>query len=222
MILIYSSNHMRMWHHLVLALNWSFFDSEGWMMNTHTFISGRGKFQSLDRKMLAVHDWGHRVQWVSPRVSLFIRRLYEPCVCCAVDNTSPGRRRWMGRSRGRGVRAWHGSGATHDTPMSHSHPDFFLNETHCSLSRIWNLSWLSVFRYWYVVADCMTVWLYSQTTSSEARVSFNSRRCCVSSLWQTDHLLLRNPLKTRRGTGSFLAAMATVRFSDFKRHFSTQ
>ena len=157
MILIYSSNHMRMWHHLVLALNWSFFDSEGWMMNTHTFISGRGKFQSLDRKMLAVHDWGHRVQWVSPRVSLFIRRLYEPCVCCAVDNTSPGRRRWMGRSRGRGVRAWHGSGATHGTPMSHSHPDFFLNETHCSLSRIWNLSWLSVFRYWYVVADCMTV-----------------------------------------------------------------
>jgi hypothetical protein len=62
MILIYSSNHMRMWHHLVLALNWSFFDSEGWMLNTHTFISdtftshihGRGKFQSLDRKMLAV------------------------------------------------------------------------------------------------------------------------------------------------------------------------
>ena len=185
MIFLYSSNHERMWHNLVLALTIEVF----WLWRlaveyTHSYQRWKGKVsESLDRKMLAVHDWWwHRVQWVSPEW-VCLSAGCEPCVCCAVADTSPGRRRWMGRLRRQGCQSM--TRMLGDTRFSNvAKPPRHLFECDSLFSgqdlKSFTVECVQILVCGRWLSDCVRrPHLLKQKTG----VSFNSRRRCVSSLW---------------------------------------
>ena len=185
MIFLYSSNHERMWHNLVLALTIEVcmtLKAGCWI---HTFISemeGESFRESWQKNVGGAWLVVTQGAVSKPRVGLFIRRLWAVCLLCRGRHLTR-KKEMNGKIKKAGV-------SEHDTNAGrhtiHQRREATPSSFWMRLIVLW--AGFEIFYGW-VCSDIgmwsLTVWLCPQTTSSEAKtgVSLNSRGRCVSSLW---------------------------------------